>query len=138
MICTNCKYEWCWLCLKESLPGHYDEGGNCEGLQFSKYQCFSNRFCVFLYHICLNFLCVGKLFFMSPVIIFVFFYDFIKDINDDLNCFFHIFITIFYFINKIIHGIVIMFILSILMIFIWPLRRTISSLFDDIFDRNFF
>lgn len=88
MICTNCKYEWCWLCLKESLPGHYDEGGNCEGLQFSKYQCFSNRFCVFLYHICLNFLCMGKLFFMSPVIIFVFFYDFIKDINDDLNCFF--------------------------------------------------
>ena len=138
MICANCKYEWCWLCLKESLPGHYDEGGNCEGLQYSKYQCFSNRFCVFLYHILLNLLDVGKLFFMSPLIIFIFFYDFIKDINNDLNCFFHAFITFFYFINKIIYGIVIMFILSILMIFIWPLKRAVSSLFDDIFNDNFF
>ena len=35
MTCGNkaCKYEFCWLCLKESLPGHY-ESGECEGKQF--------------------------------------------------------------------------------------------------------
>ena len=35
MTCGNkaCKYEFCWLCLKESLPGHY-EFGECEGKQF--------------------------------------------------------------------------------------------------------
>ena len=35
MICGNkaCKFEFCWLCLKESLPGHY-EYGECEGKQF--------------------------------------------------------------------------------------------------------
>ena len=35
MTCGNkaCKYEFCWLCLQESLPGHYEQGG-CEGKQF--------------------------------------------------------------------------------------------------------
>ena len=35
MICGNpiCKYEFCWLCMKESVPGHYDYGP-CAGLQF--------------------------------------------------------------------------------------------------------
>ena len=35
MTCGNkaCKYEFCWLCLQESLPGHYDQG-ECEGKQF--------------------------------------------------------------------------------------------------------
>ena len=35
MTCGNkaCKYEFCWLCLQESLPGHF-ETGPCSGKQF--------------------------------------------------------------------------------------------------------
>ena len=35
MICGNpiCKYEFCWLCMKESIPDHY-KYGPCAGLQF--------------------------------------------------------------------------------------------------------
>ena len=35
MICGNptCKYEFCWLCLQESTPDHY-EFGPCAGKQF--------------------------------------------------------------------------------------------------------
>ena len=35
MICGNkaCKFEFCWLCLQESLPDHY-ESGPCLGKQF--------------------------------------------------------------------------------------------------------
>ena len=35
MTCGNkaCKFEFCWLCLQESLPGHY-ESGPCNGMQF--------------------------------------------------------------------------------------------------------
>ena len=35
MTCGNksCKFEFCWLCLQESLPGHY-EAGPCSGMQF--------------------------------------------------------------------------------------------------------
>ena len=34
MTCTNCKYQWCWLCEKEYKYGHYDSG-NCQGYQFT-------------------------------------------------------------------------------------------------------
>ena len=35
MICgnPNCKYEFCWICMKESLPDHF-KVGPCAGLQF--------------------------------------------------------------------------------------------------------
>ena len=36
MICGNptCKYEFCWLCMNESLPDHY-RFGPCAGMQFA-------------------------------------------------------------------------------------------------------
>ena len=35
MTCGNptCKYEFCWLCMKETKPGHY-ENTPCAGKQF--------------------------------------------------------------------------------------------------------
>ena len=35
MTCGNpvCKYEFCWLCMNEAVPGHY-EFGECAGKQF--------------------------------------------------------------------------------------------------------
>ena len=44
MTCTNCKYEWCWICKNEYKPGHYELGSRCYGLQYSR-NCCSNRFC---------------------------------------------------------------------------------------------
>ena len=35
MTCTNCKYQWCWLCEGEYKYGHYDSG-KCMGYQFTK------------------------------------------------------------------------------------------------------
>ena len=35
MTCTNCKYQWCWLCEGEYQYGHYDSG-KCMGYQFTK------------------------------------------------------------------------------------------------------
>ena len=34
MTCTNCKYQWCWLCEGEYKYGHYDSG-KCMGYQFT-------------------------------------------------------------------------------------------------------
>ena len=35
ITCGNpiCKYEFCWICMKESIPGHYNYGP-CAGMQF--------------------------------------------------------------------------------------------------------
>ena len=35
MTCGNhlCKYEFCWICMKEAVPGHF-EYGRCRGMQF--------------------------------------------------------------------------------------------------------
>ena len=35
MTCTNCKYQWCWLCEGQYSYGHYDSG-TCRGYQFTK------------------------------------------------------------------------------------------------------
>ena len=35
MTCSNCKFQWCWLCEGEYIYGHYSQG-KCKGLQFSK------------------------------------------------------------------------------------------------------
>ena len=34
MTCTNCKYQWCWLCEDKYTYGHYDNG-KCKGFQFT-------------------------------------------------------------------------------------------------------
>ena len=34
MTCTNCKFQWCWLCEGKYEYGHYNQG-KCRGLQFS-------------------------------------------------------------------------------------------------------
>ena len=35
MKCTECKYEWCWLCEQQYNYDHY-KNGSCNGLQFFK------------------------------------------------------------------------------------------------------
>ena len=42
MICGNpiCKYEFCWLCMQEAVPNHFDYGP-CEGKQFFDPDSFS-------------------------------------------------------------------------------------------------
>ena len=41
MTCTNCKYQWCWLCEGKYIYGHYDSG-KCKGQQFTKVDNINN------------------------------------------------------------------------------------------------
>ena len=45
MTCGNplCKYEFCWLCMNEAVPNHFDFGP-CAGKQFYDPDSFINRF----------------------------------------------------------------------------------------------
>ena len=44
MTCGNplCKYEFCWLCMNEAVPNHYDFGP-CAGKQFFDPDSFGNK-----------------------------------------------------------------------------------------------
>jgi hypothetical protein len=44
MTCGNpiCRYEFCWLCMKEAVPNHFDYGP-CQGKQFFDPESFAYR-----------------------------------------------------------------------------------------------
>ena len=42
MTCTECKYQWCWLCEGEYQDGHF-RTGQCNGLQFAKINYLSEK-----------------------------------------------------------------------------------------------
>ena len=42
MTCTECKYQWCWLCEGEYQEGHFRRG-TCNGLQFAKINFLSEK-----------------------------------------------------------------------------------------------
>ena len=42
MTCTECKYQWCWLCEGKYEEGHF-ASGTCDGLQFAKINYLSEK-----------------------------------------------------------------------------------------------
>ena len=42
MTCTECKYQWCWLCEGEYNDGHFSRG-QCNGLQFARINYLSEK-----------------------------------------------------------------------------------------------
>jgi hypothetical protein len=136
ITCFNCKYNWCWLCLQECKPNHYDNG-ICFGLQYAKSTCFSNMFCLISYQILIfiakniGFAILGSGFFF--VIIYYLIYDNFH--GDNINCLSKIisFICIFNLYISL-SGILLSLstFVSILMLLIWPLHKLIFKIIDKI------
>ena len=42
MTCTECKFQWCWLCEGEYNENHFSTG-SCNGLQFAKINYLSEK-----------------------------------------------------------------------------------------------
>ena len=84
MTCAECKYQWCWLCGRKYINGHFESGGGCAGLQFAEESWVNNCFILYLYKISLFILrfllmIIGSL----PAISFVIFN---KLFDYDENC----------------------------------------------------
>ena len=136
ITCFNCNYNWCWLCLQECKPNHYDNG-ICYGLQYTKCTCVSNKFCLFLYQILkflvksICFAILGSGFFF--LVIYIVIYD--KFQGDNINCFSKV-ISFISIINLFISlsGILISLstFVSILMLLFWPLHKLIFKGIDNI------
>ena len=54
IICSNCKCEFCWLCLSECKYDHF-QSGRCAGLLYNNTRCCNNRIINFLYHVLISF-----------------------------------------------------------------------------------
>ena len=69
----NCKYQFCWLCLKEYHPDHYDYG-DCQGLQFTDEDSFEfwlHHNCKYVRYVYLAFLFVLICIFLLVSFIFI-------------------------------------------------------------------
>lgn len=67
IICANCKYHWCWLCLKEYTDDHFEKG-RCQGLQFSESKYIQNQCCFECYSI----FCYLRYFYLFILITIIF------------------------------------------------------------------
>jgi len=131
--CLNCKYEWCWLCQQKYTSDHYDLKGKCFGLQYSKLSCFSNKACLFIFQILIL---IAKLIcfaIASPSVLFVFIYHkCILSSNRIYNrwaeniSYGSIILLSITFLPKLF---IFSFLISVLMVFIWPLQDLIFGLF---------
>ncbi len=74
----NCKYEFCWICMKESLPDHFKEGP-CAGLQFLDEESYMyyirmnypKIYCIIQSFICIYITIIFLLFILIPCLSFI-------------------------------------------------------------------
>ena len=128
--CTNCEYEFCWLCMNEYTKNHYSFG-RCSGLRYINcIFCYNRLFNLFYQFI----LVIGKsiLFIICCPLLVIFYICYFvlhncypKD-DDEILFLGSIFCTLT-FLNFIICLFPISAIISILMIFYWPLQDKIFT-----------
>ena len=130
ITCFNCKYQFCWLCLKEYTDNHY-QMGICSGLQFTRYECLSNKIFLYLRRILLVIIKSMLFIFFFPFLLCFIIYAkiYISIIDTKRDCFALYGLSgVFACLNFLAPLLSISSIIGILMIFIWPLHDKIYDL----------
>ena len=97
MTCGNpiCKYEFCWLCMQEAVPGHFDYG-ECAGKQFFDPDSFANKlrqnhpflfiiYCIFMIIIFIIVFVISCMALPGIALAFIFYFLVFEDENFE-NC----------------------------------------------------
>ena len=135
MTCSNCRYEFCWLCLDKYTSGHFNRG-RCKGLQYAKHSRTCCKTIIDIYLIRFLLILLKSLAFsiVGPyLIIFRIYYKIYDDCIKIRSEFSFILLCIsgnFACLALTATLTTISCLLAILMIFIWPLH---DCLFDLIF-----
>ena len=137
ITCSNCQYQFCWLCLQEYKSDHFDPSGKCFGLQYANCLCFSNKLCLYLYMILIFVLKnLGFALLASFVFIVILYYKFKDNVNWEMNeCAFIVSCgsVILLCISFGVLLISISSFISLLMLIIYPLQKIIFDAFMDLF-----
>ena len=131
ITCTNCNYEFCWLCLGKYSSNHFDLG-QCAGLQYANCGFCSNRLFNFFYRFFMIILkCIAFAIVLPFAITFYIYYSFhhkcVHEYDDCCSVFFGICGTLSC-LNFIMCGLVLSSFISVLMILIWPFHDWVFSL----------
>ena len=138
MTCIQCKFQWCWVCEKECVAGHYSFGA-CKGLHFENI--VSQEQSKKLMHDNVSVCCV--LGFIGIKLGFLLMYlllmpcftlavlgiHFMKDIDNCAIVFFFGLSFIPFFICFEFTSICLVIVLSLPVIFIWPYFRFLRYIF---------
>ena len=131
ITCTNCQYQFCWLCLGEYTYDHFDLG-RCSGLQYAECTICSNRIINFLYQFLFVILKGAAFAIASPfALVFYIYYTFLEDcVNSYSNCgrFFYGISGVLSCLSLIMCGLTISSFIFALMLFYWPLQDKIFSI----------
>jgi len=133
MTCFNCKYQFCWICMKEYHYDHYDSGA-CRGLQFSTCECLSNKFCRFLYQIIKRIKFFFKCTFLMPIYLYFSIYNKIYskfDINNKWSDYIFILYLLLLFLSFASSLVTISCFISLLMSIFNPLENKIFDFLDN-------
>ena len=128
ITCSNCNYQWCWICLNEYDSNHFDMNGKCFGLQYAKCKCFSNKLCLFLYELLIILLKFLGLSILTPFILFIALHQKFYDEIDYFDNFVSIVSSFSIFFLCLSFGILLISIsafISIIITIFWPLQNII-------------
>ena len=136
ITCSNCGYQFCWLCLSK-YDGEHFSIGRCSGLQYADCTFCSSRIINFFYQFLFVILKGAAFAICLPfaIVFFIYYQFFHKCINiyDDCPLIFYGIAGTLSCLNFIMCGLTITSFIFVLMIFIWPLQDKVFSIVFDFF-----
>lgn len=137
MTCSQCRFQWCWVCEKECVAGHY-EFGPCKGLHFERVDNDEDAkrllrencdCCCVIEWLITNFIYLLIYFFMMPCFyLAVLGFKYLDDYNDCCSIVFYSMSFVPFFICYEVLFTCYIAVFTVIGFFIWPLHRFLKNM----------
>jgi len=137
MTCSQCRFQWCWVCEKECIAGHY-EFGPCKGLHFERVDNDEDAkrlmrencdCCCVIEWLITNFIYLLIYFFMMPCFYLAALgFKYLDDYNDCCSIVFYSMSFVPFFICYEVLFTCYIAVFTVIGFFIWPLHRFLKNM----------
>ena len=137
MTCSQCRFQWCWVCEKECVAGHY-EFGPCKGLHFERVDNDEDAkrlmrencdCCCVIEWLITNFIYLLIYFFMMPCFYLAALgFKYLDDYNDCCSIVFYSMSFVPFFICYEVLFTCYIAVFTVIGFFIWPLHRFLKNM----------